>query len=212
MFVLGDPLDIKDAAAVLDADKKTVRRLLEELRLEYEENERGIRIREIDGSYQWVTDPENAIFIEKLCTPVRVRRLSQAALEVLAIIAYRQPVTRSEIDAIRGIKSERVLDGLENRGLIEEAGRSEGVGRPILYRTTREFLRLFGFRNLDELPDIEEFAELKREDGCTEENGAYQQVQLVFDLTGEEEHEAPEEAAAEEQMATEEKGGTDADQ
>ncbi len=206
MFVLGDPLDVKDAAAVLDADKMTVRRLLEELRQEYEEGDRGIRIREIDGSYQWVTDPENAIFIEKLCTPVRVRRLSQAALEVLAIIAYRQPVTRSEIDAIRGIKSERVLDGLENRGLIEEAGRSEGVGRPILYRTTREFLRLFGFRNLDELPDIQEFAELKREDGRAEENGAYQQVQLVFDLTGEEEDKMPSEAAEEE------KGEADANQ
>ena len=106
---------------------------------------RGIRIREVDGAFQFVTHAENEIFIEKLCTPVKVKKLSQAALEVLAIIAYRQPVTKGEIDSIRGIKSERVIDGLMSKDLVDVAGRSEGVGRPLLYKTTGEFLKKFGF-------------------------------------------------------------------
>jgi segregation and condensation protein B len=163
MFVWGEPLSVKDAAEVLDADNAEVKELFLELKDEYEQEGRGIRIREVDGAFQYVTVAENEIFIEKLATPVKVRRLSQAALEVLAIIAYRQPVTRGDIDAIRGIKSERVLEGLMNKGLIEISGRSEGVGRPLIYRTTKEFLMKFGFESLKDLPDIEEFEELRPE-------------------------------------------------
>ena len=162
MFMWGEPLEVKDAAQILEAEKADVRKLFLELQNEYEQEGRGIRIRQVDDSFGYVTHVENEVFIEKLCTPVRVKRLSQAALEVLAIIAYRQPVTRSEIDSIRGIKSERVIDGLTDKGLIEVIGRSEGVGRPLVYATTKEFLKKFGFASLKDLPEVAEFEELRR--------------------------------------------------
>ena len=177
MFMWGEPLKVKDAAEVLEADKKEVRELFIELMNEYEQEGRGIRIREVDNAFGFVTYVENDIFIKKLCTPVRVRRLSQAALEVLAIIAYRQPVTRSEIDSIRGIKSERVIDGLIAKELVEVTGRSEGVGRPLIYGTTSEFLRKFGFASLPDLPEVPEYEEMRRE---REEEG-YGQIALDFD-------------------------------
>ena len=120
MFVWGEPLSVNDGATVLETDRKEVRELLRELKNEYEQEGRGIRIREVNDSFQFVTLKDNEQFIEKLCRPVKVKRLSQAALEVLAIIAYRQPVTRGEIDTIRGIKSERVIDGLMNRKIEED--------------------------------------------------------------------------------------------
>ena len=191
MFMWGEPLDVKDAAEVLEAERAEVRELFRELMTEYEQEGRGIRIREAGDAFGYVTHVENDMFVQKLCTPVRVRRLSQAALEVLAIIAYRQPVTRSEIDSIRGIKSERVLDGLMDKGLVEVTGRSEGVGRPLLYGTTREFLKKFGFASLKDLPEVPEYEELRRE---REEEGG--QLFMNFDA---EEHEAaePEEANSE---------------
>ena len=177
MFMWGEPLEVKDAAEVLEADRKEVRELFRELMAEYEQEGRGIRIRETDDAFCFVTLAENEIFVKKLCTPVRVRRLSQAALEVLAIIAYRQPVTRSEIDSIRGIKSERVIDGLIDKGLVEVTGRSEGVGRPLIYATTREFLRKFGFASLKDLPEVPEYEEMRRERA---EEG-YGQLSLDFE-------------------------------
>ena len=177
MFVWGEPLEVKDAAEVLEADKKDIRELFRELQAEYEQEGRGIRIREVDDAFGFVTLAENDIFLKKLCTPVRVRRLSQAALEVLAIIAYRQPVTRSEIDSIRGIKSERVIDGLIDKDLVEISGRSEGVGRPLLYRTTKEFLKKFGFSSLKDLPEVPEYEEMRRE----REDEGYGQIAIDFE-------------------------------
>ena len=177
MFMWGEPLEVKDAAEVLEAEKAEVRELFRELQAEYEQEGRGIRIREVDDAFGFVTLAENDMFLQKLCTPVRVRRLSQAALEVLAIIAYRQPVTRSEIDSIRGIKSERVIDGLIDKGLIEVTGRSEGVGRPLIYATKKEFLTKFGFASLKDLPEVPEYEELRRE---REEEG-YGQMTIDFE-------------------------------
>ena len=177
MFMWGEPLEVRDAASVLDADRNEIRELFRELMTEYEQEGRGIRIREVDDAFGFVTLAENDIFLKKLCTPVRVRRLSQAALEVLAIIAYRQPVTRSEIDSIRGIKSERVIDGLIDKDLVEISGRSEGVGRPLLYRTTKEFLKKFGFSSLKDLPEVPEYEEMRRE---REEEG-YGQIAIDFE-------------------------------
>ena len=184
MFMWGEPLDVKDAAEVLEAEKAEVRELFKELQEEYEQEGRGIRIREAGDAFGFVTLADNDMFIKKLCTPVRVRRLSQAALEVLAIIAYRQPVTRSEIDSIRGIKSERVIDNLIDKGFIEVTGRSEGVGRPLIYATTREFLKKFGFASLKDLPEVPEYEELRREG---EEEGY---GQMSMDFTGNEENAA----------------------
>ena len=177
MFIWGEPLEVKDAAEVLEADKNVIRGLFRELQAEYEQEGRGIRIREVDDAFGFVTLAENDMFLKKLCTPVRVRRLSQAALEVLAIIAYRQPVTRSEIDSIRGIKSVRVIDGLIDKGLIEISGRSEGVGRPLIYATTKEFLKKFGFSSLKDLPEVPEYEEMRRE---REEEG-YGQLAIDFE-------------------------------
>ena len=177
MFMWGEPLEVKDAAQILEAEKSEVRALLDELKNEYEQEGRGIRIRKVDDAYGYVTLADNEMFLQRLCTPVRVKRLSQAALEVLAIIAYRQPVTRSEIDSIRGIKSERVIDGLVDKGLIEVTGRSEGVGRPHIYETTAEFLKKFGFESLKDLPEIAEFEEMRR---SPEEAELHDQIAIDF--------------------------------
>jgi len=156
MFIWGEPLSAKLAAEVFNIESKEAYDFFKELQSEYEEESRGIRIREVNKSFQFVTDSDNAEYIQRLCTPIKHRRLTQSALEVLAIIAYKQPVTRGEIEAIRGIKCDRVLEGLQKRELIEEVGRSTGIGRPILYGTTDAFLKYFGFASLRELPEIED--------------------------------------------------------
>ncbi|MCQ4638433.1 SMC-Scp complex subunit ScpB [Anaerovorax odorimutans] len=156
MFVWGEPLDVKLAAEIFNINWRDAYDCFKELEDEYEQENRGIRIREINKSFQFVTPEENIEYIERLCTPVKHKRLSQSALEVLAIIAYKQPVTRGEIEAIRGIKCERVIEGLQRKELVSEVGRSTGIGRPILYGTTDVFLKNFGFKNLKELPDIED--------------------------------------------------------
>ena len=159
MFVSGDLLSAKDASEVLGIGKNEAIELFHELKKEYDEDERGIRIREVNNSFQFVTDESQEVYIRKLCTPGKVKRLSQAALEVLAIVAYKQPVTRGEIDSIRGIKCERVLDGLISKGLINITGRSDGVGRPLLYGTTDEFLKKLGLETLSDLPDFDDYSE-----------------------------------------------------
>ncbi|MBQ8590142.1 MAG: SMC-Scp complex subunit ScpB [Firmicutes bacterium] len=156
MFVWGQPLNVKDAAEMFNVPWREIYDHMKELQEEYEEQGRGIRIREIDKSFQFCTAPENGEYIERFCTPTKEKKLSQSALEVLAIIAYKQPVTRSEIESIRGIKCERVVEGLAKKGLVEEKGRSNGIGRPILYGTTKLFLEKFGFETLKDLPEIEE--------------------------------------------------------
>ena len=156
MFVWGEPLDSKVAAEVFNIDPKEAYSYFKELQKEYIEEGRGIRIVETEKMFQLATAVENHEYIERLCTPTKEKRLTQAALEVLAIIAYKQPVTKGEIESIRGIKCDRVLEGLGKKSLIEEVGRSAGIGRPILYGTTFEFLQNFGFKSLDELPDIED--------------------------------------------------------
>ncbi len=160
MYVWGEPLDIRMIAETCNVSKEDAENYLLELQSEYEQEARGIIIRRVGKGYQFVTRPENAPFIEKLCTPVKVKKLSQSALEVLAIIAYKQPVAKSEIDAIRGIKCDRVIEGLKNKDLICEKGRSEGVGRPILYGTTDMFLKQFGFESLSQMPEINDLASI----------------------------------------------------
>jgi segregation and condensation protein B len=160
MFTWGEPLDARTAADVLNISEKDAIKYFEELKEEYEQEGRGIRLRRINKKFQFVTADSEAPYIERLCTPVKKRKLSQSALEVLAIVAYKQPVTRGEIEAVRGIKCERVLEGLARKELIEEKGRSNGIGRPILYGTTDTFLKYFGFSTLKELPDIEDIESL----------------------------------------------------
>lgn len=182
LYVWGQPLAAKDAAEAVDISKKDAISLFEELADEYDKEGRGIMIRRINESFQFVTREENADIVKRLCTPVKVRRLSQAALEVLAIIAYRQPVTKGEIDSIRGVKCDRVIDGLQSKDLICEKGRSDAVGRPILYATTDTFLKNFGFASLDELPEIEDLEGVL--DVEEEEDDGTDPRQLTIDMTG----------------------------
>jgi segregation and condensation protein B len=155
MFVWGEPLDVKTAAEVFNINWKDAYDYFIEIKQEYEQDGRGIKVVEVNKSFQFVTNADNATFIERLCTPVKEKRLSQSALEVLAIIAYKQPITKGEIDSIRGIKCDRVIEGLMKKELIQESGRSTAIGRPILYKTTDAFLKHFAFETLKDLPDIE---------------------------------------------------------
>lgn len=181
MFVWGKPLDIKDVADVFNIDKKEIYEYFKELQEEYEQEGRGIVIREVNKSFQFVTRKENLDYIERLCTPVKHKRLSQSALEVLAIVAYKQPVTKGEIEAVRGIRCDRVIEGLAKKNLVAEVGRSDAVGRPILYGTTDEFLKQFGFETLKELPAIEDIEGVLSDDdsdAAAMDNMYMQQISL----------------------------------
>lgn len=198
LYIWGQPLSAKDAADVCDISKKDAIELFQELADEYEKEGRGIMIRRVNESFQFVTRPENADIVKRLCTPVKVKRLSQAALEVLAIVAYRQPVTKGEIDAIRGVKCDRVIEGLQNKGLICEKGRSDAVGRPILYATTDAFLKNFGFATLDELPEIEDLEGVL---DVEEEEEEADPRQMTIDMSGASTGEEPAEESGEEAPA-----------
>ena len=169
MFVLGEPVPARTAAELLEVPAADIVKIFRELAGEYEERGSGLRIREMDKSFQLCTNAENDDYIRMLCTPVKERRLSQSSLEVLAIIAYKQPVTKAQIDAVRGIRCDRVLENLMKRELVEEKGRSSGIGRPYLYGTTRKFLELFGFETLADLPRIEDIDSLVLDDEDFEE-------------------------------------------
>jgi segregation and condensation protein B len=176
MFVWGEPLDVKTAATVVNINKKTAYEYFTELRREYDEADRGLAVREIDGAFQFVTRAENFDYLQRLCTPIKEKRLSKAALEVLAIIAYRQPVTKGEINMIRGVKCERLVEGLVRKGLVEETGRSGAVGRPLLYGTTSSFLRHFDLESLRELPDIDNAEDVIHEPERAASNGVTDQI------------------------------------
>ena len=170
LFVWGDPLEAKTAGELFNLPPQDMVKIFRELAAEYEERGSGLRIKEADKSFQLCTNPENDDYIRRLCNPVKEKRLSQAALEVLAVIAYKQPVTKTQIDGVRGIKSDRVLETLMKKGLIEEKGRSSAIGRPILYGTTREFLSLFGFESLADLPELEDVGSLVLDDELSSES------------------------------------------
>lgn len=181
MFVWGEPLDVKTAAEVFNINWKDAYDYFIELKQEYEQEGRGIKIIEVNKSFQFVTNADNSSYIERLCTPVKEKKLSQSALEVLAIIAYKQPITKGEIDSIRGIKCDRVIEGLVKKELIQEKGRSNAIGRPILYGTTDSFLKHFGFETLKDLPDIENIESAVLADDPEDEVYA-QQISLEFDM------------------------------
>lgn len=181
LFIWGEPLDVKIAAEIFNINWKDAYDYFKELQSEYEQEGRGIVIREIDKSFQFCTKIENNEYIERLCTPVKEKRLSQSALEVLAIIAYKQPVTKGEIESIRGIKCDRVIEGLGRKGLIAEVGRSSGIGRPILYGTTAAFLKHFGFTDLNDLPDIEDISSIVHvDDEQVHDSLNHQQISIDF--------------------------------
>jgi segregation and condensation protein B len=154
LFVSGEEgLSVKAMAEVVEMDPDVVSDVLQDLRQDLIRDGRGIRISETAGGFRLTSVPEHAPYLEKLAaSPVR-SQLSQAALETLSIIAYRQPITRIEIEEIRGVKADRAIQTLLARDLIEEVGRAEALGRPILYGTTKTFLDCFGLSSLEQLPD-----------------------------------------------------------
>ncbi|MEK4175573.1 SMC-Scp complex subunit ScpB [Aeribacillus sp. FSL K6-1305] len=157
LFAAGDEgLSIKQLTSVLEIDEATVLSIIEDLKEEYQKKERGIDLVEVAGVYQLTTKKEHAPYLKRLMETSMNQSLSQAALETLAIIAYKQPITRIEIEEIRGVKSERPIRTLLAKGLIQEVGREEGVGRAILYGTTKEFLEYFGLKTIEELPSLTE--------------------------------------------------------
>ncbi|WP_252229130.1 SMC-Scp complex subunit ScpB [Clostridium sp. ZBS15] len=168
LFASGEPLTAKDLSIYLEEELKIVENTIQEMIEEYDMQERGIKLISIKGSYQLVTKPENSNFIQKLLKKSKRQSLSQASLESLSIIAYQQPITRIDIDEIRGVKSESALQRLLERDLIKEVGRLEVPGRPILYGTTEEFLRQFGIKDLNQLPSLDFFEEDKSYDLETE--------------------------------------------
>lgn len=157
LFASDAPLSAADMARADETlDEDQVEAAIQELRADYESDLRAFQIYEIAAGYQILTRPEYAPYLERFATIPQTGRLSAAALEALAIIAYRQPIGRAEVEEIRGVASSGVLRTLQDRGLIDIAGRGEGLGRPLLYGTTPRFLEHFGFRTLDDLPRPDE--------------------------------------------------------
>lgn len=150
-------------------NQKYIRRLIEELNLEYDESGRAFRIVEVAGGFQYATIREYGEWVAMLSKEKLRRRLSPAALETLAIIAYRQPVSKPEIEQIRGVNCDQVLLSLLEKNLVAITGRSEGVGRPLLYGTSDDFLRCFGLNNVGDLPKLREIEELMEEDAFSAE-------------------------------------------
>jgi segregation and condensation protein B len=154
LFVAPSPVSVNQLAEAIGVSLEEVEKGLQRLSQLFQQG-RGLRIQCFQGRYQLTTPPELALLIERFLGLEATSRLSRAALETLAIIAYRQPITRPGIDAVRGVNSDGVLKSLLSKGLVQEIGRAEGPGRPILYGTTMDFLQHFGLNSLDELPPFE---------------------------------------------------------
>ena len=159
LFASSRPLTVEELASLdQEAGEAGVRAALDEIRAEFEGDSHGVSLTEIAGGWQFLTRREHAEAIDRAAFALRPRRLSPAALETLAIIAYRQPVGRIEVDEIRGVDSGAVMDKLAERGLIEVVTRGEGLGRPLLYGTTPSFLEILGLKDLEDLPRLEELS------------------------------------------------------
>jgi len=158
LFVSDEPVSAARLAKLLDTSPSEIDTALVNLAQEYRESERGFQLREVAGGWRFYTHPGYHDIIENYVLSWDTRRLSQAALEALAVVAYHQPVSRNGINSVRGVNSEGVVASLVEKGLVREVGRDKNAGNAILYGTTRTFLEKFGLKDLGELPPIEEFA------------------------------------------------------
>ena len=165
LFVVGeDGLTLDQIVEVLDINEDEAKALVQDLKHSYEEEDRGLRIDYLGNRLKLTTKYEHREYYQKLLENPETNILSQAALETLAIIAYNEPITRVEVDKIRGVSSSQMIRKLVAKGLIKESGRSELPGRPILYETTNEFLDYFGLKSMDELPDMEKYIDEANEE------------------------------------------------
>lgn len=156
LFLSGEPITISMLKEVTQLPETEIKRLIQELIVQYREGNRGLLIVEIANGYQMVTNPEFAEWVRKFKSTQFASRLSMPALETLAIIAYKQPIIKAEIEQIRGVSSDSAIKTLLERRLIKVMGRKDVPGRPFLYGTTREFLQYFGLKDLTELPTLRE--------------------------------------------------------
>lgn len=164
LFTMGESVEIERLASVIEEDKKTTKELLLEMKEDYDSRECGITLMELDDSFQMCTKGEMYEYLIKIAKTPRKYVLTDTLLETLSIIAYKQPITRLEIEKIRGVSCDHAVNRLLEFGLIAEVGRMDAPGRPLLFGTTEEFLRSFGVKSLEELPElsqlqIEEFKE-----------------------------------------------------
>ena len=164
LFASGNAVKIEDMAEILNVDGKTIKELIKSINVRFDEENRPVTIREIDKGFQMCTKPQYHQYIRKLQEQKPKKNLSQSAMETLAIIAYKQPVTRIEIEKIRGVNSDHAVSTLAEFGLIEDIGRADLPGRPLLYSTTEEFLRKFGYSSLEDLPPLANFETKNEED------------------------------------------------
>jgi segregation and condensation protein B len=169
LFVSDEPLPASRTAKLLERRDSEIEDALRELADEYERDERGFQLREVAGGWRLYTHPANHPVIEQMVLSWDVRRLSQAALEALAVVAYHQPVTRQGVNAVRGVNSEGVISSLVEKGLVRELGRDKAQGNAVLYGTTRTFLEKFGMKDITELPPLEEFAPDAKTEGAIRE-------------------------------------------
>ncbi|MBM3245910.1 MAG: SMC-Scp complex subunit ScpB [Candidatus Omnitrophica bacterium] len=165
LFSSERPLTLEQIKNALDGlGTEEIRGVLEELRGEYERFGRGMRINEVAGGFQMITSPGFAPFLKKLYKERRVERLSRPALETLAIVAYKQPLSRAQVESLRNVNVDGVIKHLLGRDLIRITGRKKAPGRPFVFGTTRKFLEYFGLKSLEELPKLEEFKRLTTEE------------------------------------------------
>ena len=165
LFVVGeDGLTIDQIVDVLEIDEESAKALIMELKKDYEDDSRGLRIDFLGNRFKITTKFEHKAYYQKLIENPETNFLSQAALETLAIIAYNEPITRVQIDTIRGVGSTSIIRKLVAKGFIKECGRSEIPGRPILYETTSEFLDYFGLSSIEDLPNIEDLIQTPEEE------------------------------------------------
>ena len=156
LFISGEAVSLKAIADTIEMDRATSKAIMESLAAQYEKEQRGIRIVEVDGSYQMCTAADCFSYIRNMYKSPQRQGLTQALLETLAIIAYKQPITKGHIEEIRGVSAEHAVNKLVEKKLVCEVGRMDAPGKPILFGTTDDFLRYFGFTSLRELPPLEE--------------------------------------------------------
>ncbi|WP_226034637.1 SMC-Scp complex subunit ScpB [Aquibacillus saliphilus] len=181
LFASGDEgITKKQLERILELDKKTIDHIIDEIRYDYEHIERGITLMQSKEVLHLTTKPEHSNYYQKLIDTPQNSKLSQAALESLAIIAYQQPITRTEIEEIRGVKSDRPVQTLIAKSLIEEVGRKNGIGRPMMFGTSTDFLIYFGLKSIEELPPLPE---------GIEESDVEQEADLFFEKFKDQLHE-----------------------
>lgn len=156
LFTMGESVEAEKLAKALETDVRTIKKVLAGMEVKYREENRGVRIVELDGSYQMSTKPELYEYLIRVASQPKRQVLTDVLLETLSIIAYKQPVTKLEIEKVRGVKSDHAVNKLVEYELVVEVGRLDAPGRPILFGTTEEFLRRFGLRSPEELPQLEE--------------------------------------------------------